>query len=540
MDTEITKDTKTKQTDASQELHNILDNIINKYSNDEYMYNRIHTYIKKQLPYIIDGFKDDYTVRQTRLKELSFEKDKFINDFLSYNPYYYVQSTNKYFYYDGIHYYEYTEDNILHKILTTITKEKKLLCWKQKTKLNIMKLIKQNTLNKSIPETTTIQNVLSILFPTFFSTKTEAKYFLCILGDNINKKNQHLNHFIVPSCKQYLQELNHICENIFGSNLSSTIKYKFTNHSYENCRFLKMNENVPQNNNYNLDILLQSAVDILCVACHYSVRYGSSDTYVSTYSHDIDLNNYTFSLKNKTPNIVIDDFITNYIMFESTTTNQYEISWKNMFYIWKHYISLNYWPNILSPTICKQLIIEQLHEFYNNTTDSFYGLRCEYLPNIQEFLKFWDETITTNDDEVFEYEINEITFMFHEWCSLNNIKNTTMTDEQILDLIQFYYPSQEIIQNKYIYNICCSIWNKQEDIDLAIEHYKLETNLSIIRKEDAYLYYCKFIVNIHENREQIVSKQFFMKYIENLNDNNNDDNNDDNNDNNNDNNDKEN
>ena len=505
-----------------QVLYDSIDSIYDKYKEDPYMSERIETYIKNQLPCIIEGFQQDYETRQTRMKDLLVEKDKFINDFLLYHPYYYVSATNKYFYYDGIHYYEYTEDNILIKILTTITKEKTLLCWKQKTKLAIMKMIKENLLLKSIPETTTIQNVLSILYPTFFTSKTEAKYFLCILGDNINKKNTHLTHFLPNSCKVCIQELNYICLTVFGTQLTNTIKNKFSGHAYENCRFLKVNETIQ--NDLNLEILLQSAMDILCVACHYSIRYGDSDTYVSTYSHDKELNDYVFSLQRLTQDGVVTDFIESYIVFEKNTsqTHQYEISWKNMLYLWKHYLSVNNWPSVISINTCKQLLTSKLQDNYNATTDSFYGIRCEHLPIIQHFLTFWDSSVTTTetencDTDMFEYEINEITFMFQKWCSQNHVNHQMMTDDKMIDLIQFYFPAIEIIQNKYIYNIACSIWNKHHDIALAIEHYKLETEDKTIKyKDNAYLFYCKFIVGVHKNREQIVSKLFFMRYVDEL------------------------
>ena len=52
-----------------------------------------------------------------------------------------------------------------------------------------MKRIKDNNLLKSVPESTTIQGVLDALYPCLFESKTEAKYFLCILGDALLKKN---------------------------------------------------------------------------------------------------------------------------------------------------------------------------------------------------------------------------------------------------------------------------------------------------------------------------------------------------------------
>jgi hypothetical protein len=47
--------------------------------------------------------------------------------------------------------------------------------WKHKTKISVLKKIKENSLQKTIPESETIQMVLDSLYPSFFSSKTEAK-----------------------------------------------------------------------------------------------------------------------------------------------------------------------------------------------------------------------------------------------------------------------------------------------------------------------------------------------------------------------------
>ena len=64
--------------------------------------------------------------------------------------------------------------------------------WKHKTKLNIIKQIRERSLFTCIPETDTIQDILYNLYPAIFTSKNCAKYFLTIIGDNILKKNQHL------------------------------------------------------------------------------------------------------------------------------------------------------------------------------------------------------------------------------------------------------------------------------------------------------------------------------------------------------------
>ena len=89
-----------------------------------------------------------------------------------------------------------------------------------------MKRIKQNNLLDSIPESDTIQRILSLL-SDIFNSKDEVKYFLTILGDNILKKNTNLIHIMDYNIKEFIDNINQYCQAIIGCNCTNTIKYKF-------------------------------------------------------------------------------------------------------------------------------------------------------------------------------------------------------------------------------------------------------------------------------------------------------------------------
>jgi hypothetical protein len=110
--------------------------------------------------------------------------------------------------------------------------------------INIIKQIKERSLFSSIPESDTIQNVLNVLYPSFFTTKNAAKYFLTIIGDNILKKNQHIIFLVTQKMKQFLNELDNVALSSIGnSNSANNFMTKYhENHSYENCRLLKIND----------------------------------------------------------------------------------------------------------------------------------------------------------------------------------------------------------------------------------------------------------------------------------------------------------
>jgi hypothetical protein len=137
----------------------------------------------------------------------------------------------------------------MYTILSTISKDRNLLAWKQRTKLHIVKRIKENNLLKSVPESNTIQYIIDLLCPTLFSNRAEAKYFLTILGDNIFKKNGDTVHFITVNAKHFIREINNLCQLVVGVNLAQSFRHKYHEHEYNNCRLVNINECVKNEGN---------------------------------------------------------------------------------------------------------------------------------------------------------------------------------------------------------------------------------------------------------------------------------------------------
>jgi hypothetical protein len=165
------------------------------------------------------------------------------------------------------------------------------------------------------------------------------------------------------------------------------------------------------------------------------------------------------------------------------------------------------------------------------------GVCSKFLPAINIFLNFWNETMVDEDMET-DLEIEEIIILFRKWCENNNEMVSQLTDKQMLDLISYYYPSIEVERDKYITHVRCTMWDKQMDIQIAMDNMKstirteyttssdvervsspcIYRNVSIY---DAYLYYSKYTsipINMTSSthvssRRQIASKAYFEKYI---------------------------
>jgi len=562
---------QTKIIEAIQTLYS-------KYEQNPFMEQKVVNYVCSQLPLIFENIERTHHERNQRMDELTAEQDMFIQHFLYNNRYFYHPSTETFFYYNGDRYRQYGEDDILFNVLSTISKDANLMQWKHKTKATIMKRIKENHLYKAIPESETIQAVLNLFCPAIFKTKTEAKYFLTILGENIVGKTRSadddavvasLIHIVPASTKQFIHRLNTLCQSWFGCNLSQTIKFKYhADHSYSNIRIFNFNleaENPMFESGFN-----DRGLDILCVACHYANRYINSDNYALKYSNDAELVNTVFFLKNISPDALVDMFVSEYIGVSEAKVDikissvaepkvsepkvssvdikissvaepkvsplaDIKISWKNMSYLWRHFLEAKRLPNVIVTTKLKTHLTTRLADYYDVEADVFTGINSKYLPNVCKFLQFWDDTMEPDETEL-ELEISEVAVLFKKWSESRRESAVQLSEKQMCDLITYFYPEVEIEGEKYIYKMKNKMWDKQLDIQMAMEDLKDRLGCEGWRQVtqhvslyDAYVHYSNYMNGTVSKGDDgkrrrpssgnlaairiIVSKQYFDRFL---------------------------
>jgi len=499
--------------------------ILNKYSSNPYMLQRVCYHITKKIPHNLELEEKNYEKKIIRNDYLTNEQQIFIQLFLNENKYYYLYNNNSFYFYDGKTYSKIKEDIIHYQLLTSISKDRKIMEWKYKTKINILKLIRERSIFKSIPESFTIQKVLNILQPIFLN-KNNIKYFLTILGDNILKKHNDLLFFIKPKTKKYLVELEKYIYITTGiSNSINNLMTKFhDSYLFNNCRLLKSNTNISLD--IWTDILSKNILDIICVAAHYSQRFKNSDYFINHNVNNEEMKTYVLYLKNSNQEIILNQFCIHSIQLvnnsnsNSNSSEEYKysnITWKNMHLIWKLYISNFSFPSILYSNNLKELLKDRYE--YNESTDTFNNITSKYLPFISNFINFWEKTIQIspyNSNIQDELEIDEISILYKAWRIENNINTSNINENDIIRILNHYFgfTSTDIIDNKFILNITSIMWNKNEDIKQAIHSMKddlNENNLPLISFDDIYEYYNKF--NTKFNNKYIVSKRYFNNYL---------------------------
>ena len=511
--------------DLKTKCFNSITELFEKYKDHEYMLQRINTHIVNYLPNALSNECKQHEDRITRNNYLTNEQQVFIQVFLSKNQYFYLTSNNFFYEYNGANFFIVKEDDIIHKLLSSISKDRVLMQWKHKTKLNIIKQIRERSLFTCIPETDTIQDILNHLYPSIFTSKNSAKYFLTIIGDNILKKNPNLIFLVSPQMKKIITELDNIAFGSIGvNNTTHNFMTKYhENHSYENCRLIKMNESF--SNNVWREILKKIGLDLLCVAVHYSKRYENSDKFIEN-KYDEEVKNYAYYLKNSNPSTIVGEFCSKYII---SASNGIQIEWKNLHFLWKQFLSNSNLPNIIYSNSLKNLLKELYN--YNETADTFIGITSKYLPIQSDFIKFWENSIkvieTTESAQTFGYEleIDEICSLFKSWTKVRTLtkqnndvvsSNGNISEENVVKILKHFFPNIEIVEDKYVLNVSCILWDKNGEIEQSFDYIKTQIKnnhemLSLISFDDAYNHYYKYCnVNSHK---LVVSKRYFEKYL---------------------------
>ena len=510
----------------------IISDLYEKYKDNQYMLNRLQTYITN-LPNLLDAENKKYEERVSRINELTMEQDNFYKVFLMKHQYFYMPYNTIYYEYDGKTYKIIKEDDIHHHLLSTITDEGKLMAWKHKTKQNIIRQIKDRTLFKSVPETYTIQNVLGFL-QTIFDTKSEAKYFLTIIGDCILKKNSGdnpLQYFINANTKKLVLLIDSIAYITTGNSIMSNFISKYhDSHNLSSYRLIKTSVNETGiSTDLIKDMLNKIGIDLLCVAAHYSDRYNNSDIFLQNESDETN-KQYSLFFVNNSIDKIATDFIKQCLDVSITvnTSTINSLSWKNIHYIWKQYLSLVNIPNMLYTNSLKELLKGKL--IHNETTNNdliFLNVTSKYLPSVSSFLTFWEKHITILDTNVSfddEYEIEEILTLYKS----SDFKNVPISDKDIIKMINHYYsPQVEVIDNKYITNIRCNLWIKHENIRTHLDTFKAtqkivttnvinHSNKELISFDEFYKSYKSYCIAkqvVDKQVSPIVSKQFFEKFL---------------------------
>ena len=522
---------------------------------NEYILDRIHAYVKTQLPQSIKNYQTAHAERETRKKSLAVAADEITETFLNKTKYFYCPASELYFTYNNqVRYSLIHEDEIHHRILSftsgangasvtisapvseggAVDGASITTSIRYKIKNKIIKSIQSRDILSSIPESRTIQNVIGLLYPALFRTRDHAKYFLTILGDILLKKSgSAVVYFVPPVAKEFIKDLGVQGYGVFGLNsgaFSSVFKFKYYEHQYKDCRIVDIHaaataasvsaSSSSSSSSSSASLLrlshlpeLKSAViDLFCVAAHYSHRFSNADDFLCLHCKTPEVANHAFYLRDRTDPQIIQEFVE---YATEPASADHEISMTNMLYLWKMYLSEFRLPTMFFAATLRAKLVEYASASASASadpsgTDAFPHRTSRYLPVVSQFRQFWGEHCVVNDTEI-ELEIDELSTLFKDYAAAS----ASASDTTLLGILRHFYPDVIIEDDKYILNVGCLLWNKNAEINEYLEQFRdqcVALNLSFPQPlYNAYEYYCGKCYLVAKRR--IISKRYFEKYF---------------------------
>ena len=470
--------------------------LFKQYRNNDYVIDKMIYTICNKLPVEAVCWKKE----QQREKKNSTVQE-FIHNFI-YGPvqHFYIKSSDMFISYDGSRYSVVNEDELWYDILTKISDNEKILSEKQQIKNIIIDTIKNTKIDSGIPDSKTIQNIINSIYPLLFKTKSEAKYFLCILGDNILKKPTGEKYILSKKGYTFFKHINDCYKDYFKNN--DIIKYFMFNHlqekNYNNYRILDL-KNVVEENGYWKYFINEHILDIVFVAMHYSNRYDNAELYLNSNIEDTEK---ILFLKNKKDEDILNLFLNKYFVNKM----QSNITYSELYYMWKIFMRKENIPELYNEKKFLQKIKETLTEYDISGNDKYIINKYnDSLNTVRKFRHFWESHIKIDKHD--EIELSEIFYAFKQTTGIK-----TTCEKELYGVIDHFYPYIKFFNNKKIRGYKCDLWDKKQSVYNALA--KLNINQGTIQEFsplEVYKKYCKLLKD--DNDENIVSKSYFIEYI---------------------------
>lgn len=422
------------------------------------------------LPAMLQAAEEDFTRKAARRAEMTQQKQEFITHFLNETPIFYVPVSGLFVLYKENHHTQVSENDVTHLIFQSMGNQT-LSKWRYKINLSMIKRIRETPLSEATPNTTTCKSVIRS-FQTVFGNKAYAKYFLAVLGDILWGKRKQV-YYVDESFRPLLHLVARDMSAILNKSILDDFKHKYSSHSFSKCRLLpgKAPERLPDLNPF----------DVIAVAGFYLRKYGSADAFLQSCPDTV-LRDKALFLANRTPKMLVENFL------EAYTKEGEGMPFKNVSFLWKAYLKDRQLPVAVSRLDFKHTLAEI--GLYTETTDMCPGLAPLIAPSMVNFGYFWQKHMTPDTTGWFEH--GEILHLYNAWCESKHLRATL---SEVRSWIEERLPGEKV-------RVRCSLWNKEADVENALEAFRLEGNDGVMGF-DYYSNYTK------KHRKMVVSPSFF-------------------------------
>lgn len=465
------------------EAHNIVHTLCEEYRDSPLLMNKLIVHLRHNLPTLLLNHKHTIETKDMEKKRIVTNIDNLVQSFVNKNMYYYSKKNNTFIYYDRKSYHIVDADTIHTCIYDMCTLQPLSTSLKIQVRNSIIRFIKNRNINQTVPESGTIQRVLKLLTSNGI-TKNEAKYFFTVVGETI-KKTTNLLYYVPPALKHFINIIAYACFVGFGCE-THRFKYKYRDpNPFSDCRRLYFMRSIE-----SYKPKFDESFDMVCVSLYYARRYISGDEFLKK---DTDLFTHVNYLKEQ---VCLENIINDFVNCNLEKTNSEDtLTMRNMLFLWKGYCDQCAIPYVATRTQLHNAISKTF--LYNSEYDYFIGVTSKFMPEVNAFLSFWNDSVLHTDDDI-EYEIEEICALFKQYGAKN------ANETYILKLLRHYFNDTLTIEHdKFIYGIQMKQWNKIDDISNILREIDCSKGSDSVYQQ--YESYCK------KNKKMIASKRFFEK-----------------------------
>ncbi len=489
--------------------------LFNKYKNDEFILNKLINNINT-LENTLSNDEDIRNKKNELSNQIWSSQEELSSLIKEKYKYSFLNHYNLFFIYTNEEYLIIKEDDIYLTISEEINNFP-LLASKNKFKTIslIMKQIKSQDLYNQLPSEIKVKEIMAYFANNVFinesntPSENESILFFIILSEILIKKQGNLIYFINSSLKSVISIIYNLILKKTGIN-TNFINGNFITKNHKDTERSKYMV-LFAHNNINIDKLSEfitnSPISFLLVCRYFHNTFESSSKYLDSLKlSSYLLYNHIHYVSNNTNETIVKEFL-DYCLEDDKKENL-PISWKNMQFIWNYYLEIKKFPNMIYSQNLKEEINKVLK--YDSENDIYLNITSKYLPKISDFLKFWKENfIIINDpkllfvdDEVNEFDLDEITLLYK--------KSGSLSKYQIKNILNHYYGESLLIENETIINVKSTLWNKSNELNIYFESNPISDESNSILKT-LYNQYMDFF----KSNNRFVTFDYFKKYYQN-------------------------
>ena len=443
------------------ELHRHLDYLIDNTRGDPGMRDLVVRHITLRIPALIKRKRCNREAARLRAIALRSQAEVAVAG----SQHLYAPGSRMYMAYDRARFFAVNDDEVRADVLArspNIGRSQRPLVTR-----HALRLIREKAVTDIIPESATIQLVLSSLCRSAFDTRNAAKMFLCAVGERMtavqpqDASPRAVYHMPPSICALHDKLQDKISAfTLFPKVPGAVCRGDVRQQDASATVYIAASDAAP-----GASIEGSLWPELVCVASHYARRYGGAFGFLDVCG-DRALRQTALATFGRGAAPLVAEFCRH----EVRSAPQHEcLELGHADFAWSHF--LRQWR--LPPIVAQRELADALQERSVRSTGSrgrhrrFHGLISPVASTAARFAQFWHNNMIRDGDGE-QLEVAEVASLFHEATS------TRVDEGLMLSLINHFHPGSLMPGDRVLARYRCTLWDKRGEVEQFLERVRKE------------------------------------------------------------------